>query len=98
MTFAPNNFATMRINRETELRDDHIRARRKQHVADKLDDFVRAVAENQVGRLDAEFLRQFLFQIKRVAVGIKIHARQWPFASRRARAATGRADFRSTRA
>ena len=46
----------------------------EQRVADKLDDFIRAVAENQIGRLDAEFRREFLFQVKRIAVGIKIDA------------------------
>ena len=62
------------INRETELRHHHVVAGHEQRVRDELDDFVRAVAEDEIRRFDAEFGREFLFQVKRVAVGIKIHA------------------------
>jgi hypothetical protein len=56
------------------LRNDHVRARREQRVCDELDDFVRTVSQNQIRRLDTEFYGEFLFEIKRIAVGIKVHA------------------------
>ena len=83
----------MRINREAKLRNDHVHARREQRVADKLDDFVRAVAQNQIRRFDAEFCRQFLFQIKRVAVGIKIQVRRCAFCIAASAAGDGPSGF-----
>ena len=44
-------------------------------MRDKLDDFIRAVAQNQMSRLDAELARKFLFEIKRIAVGVKVDGR-----------------------
>jgi hypothetical protein len=41
-------------------------------VADELDDFVGAVAEDEVRRFDTKFLRQLTFQVERVAVGVKV--------------------------
>ena len=41
-----------------------------------LDDFVGAVAEDQVGRRDAEFGGEFLLQVERVAVRVKIDLRE----------------------
>jgi len=42
--FAPNIFANDGINRETELRDDNIRAGCEQRVCGKLDNFVGTIA------------------------------------------------------
>jgi len=42
------------------LRDDHLGAGRQQRVPDELDDFVRAVAEDEIGGCDAEFGGEFL--------------------------------------
>ena len=77
--FAPNNFGDDGINRKTILRHHHVRdgsgaTATEQRVADEFDDFVRAVAEDEVGRFNAEFGGEFLFEIKCVAVGIQIHA------------------------
>ena len=46
----------------------------QQRVADELDDFIRAVAEDEGRRLHPELGREFLFQIKRVAIGIQMDA------------------------
>ena len=56
------------------MRNDHVRAGRQQRVPDEFNDFVRAVAENQIRRFNAEFRGEFLLEVKRVAVGIQIHA------------------------
>jgi hypothetical protein len=45
----------------------------EQRVPDHFDDFIGAVAEDEVGRRHAEFGGELLFQVKRVAVGVKVH-------------------------
>ena len=45
-------------------------------MAHEFDDLIRAIPEDQVGRFDAQLGREFLLQIKRVAVRIQIHARE----------------------
>ena len=64
------------INREGVLRDDHLRARSHQGVADKLDNFIGAVAEDEVRCLDAQLLSELLLQVKRVAVRIQVQIPQ----------------------
>src|SRR5207244_10584658 len=59
------------INREAILRDHYVHARSHQGVPDKLDDFIRAVAQNEVFRIEGEFLGQLLFQVKRVAIRVE---------------------------
>ena len=53
------------INGKAILRDDHVRGGSgvisgKQCVSGKFDDFVRAGAEDEIGRFDAEFCGQLL--------------------------------------
>ena len=66
------------INRKAVLRHDDFRHGRgaiatEQRVPDHFDDFIGAVAEDEVGRRHAEFGGELLFQVKRVAVGVKVH-------------------------
>jgi hypothetical protein len=66
------------INRKAVLRRRRALPRRRactteQRVPDHFDDFIGAVAEDEVGRRHAEFGGQLLFQVKRVAVGVKVH-------------------------
>ena len=70
------NFRDERIDGKTKLRHHHLRAGREQRVADEFDDLVGAVAENQMGRGDAQFFGEFLFESKSVSVGIKVQAGQ----------------------
>lgn len=65
-----------RIHREAILRDHDFGIRIQQCVRDELDDFIRAIAENKIGRLDKKFLRQLALQIEGVAVGIKVRLLQ----------------------
>ena len=64
------------VNREAILRYNHFGARLHQRVSDELDDFIGAVAEDQVVRLDTEFRCQLLLQVKRVAVRIEVQVPQ----------------------
>ena len=61
------------INGKAILRHDDLRAGREQRVPDHFDDFIGAVAEDEVGRRHAEFGGELLFQVKRIAVGVKVH-------------------------
>ena len=64
------------INRKAILGHDHLGAGRDQRVADELDDFVRAVAEDQVGGRHAEFGGELLLQVEGIAIRVEIHLRQ----------------------
>ena len=64
------------IDGKAVLRDDHLGAGRQERVADELDDFIGAVAEDQVGGRHAEFGGELLLQVKGVAVRVKIHLGQ----------------------
>ena len=71
-----------RIYRKAVLRDDDIDSRTHQGVADKLDDLIRAVSEDQVFRSDTDFLRQPLFQVEGVAVRVEMEGLQDPLHGR----------------
>jgi len=64
------------IDRKAILRHDHLGAGRNQRVAEELDDFVRAVAEDQVGRRHAELGGELLLQIERIAIRVEVDLRQ----------------------
>ena len=64
------------IHRETILRDDHLCAGGQKRVADKFEHFIRAVAQDDVGRADAELGGEFLLEVEGIAVRVEIHFRQ----------------------
>jgi len=41
----------------------------------QLYDFIRAVPKNKIAGSDTQFCRKFLFQVKRVAIGVKVQVR-----------------------
>ena len=61
-----------RVNGEAVLRHDYLVAGTKQHVRHELDDLVGAVTEDEVPRLDVQFGRQFILQVKRIAIRVKV--------------------------
>ena len=64
------------IHRKAILGYDYLGAGRNQRVADELDDFVRAVAKNQVGRCHPELGGELLLQVIRIAIRIEVDLRQ----------------------
>ena len=68
----PEQAGDQRINQEAILRHHHVHARPHHGVGEKFQDFVGAVAQDEVGRVHGQFGRQLLFEIKGVAVGVKV--------------------------
>ena len=60
------------INGEAIFGDHHVGARRHQGVAEKFDDIVGTVSENEIRWRNLKVARELLFEIKRVAIGIKM--------------------------
>ena len=58
------------------MRSTECSAGAQERVPDQFQDFIRAVPENEIGRGNLQFFRELLLQVKRVAIGIKIHAGQ----------------------
>src|SRR5688572_10851336 len=64
------------IDREAILGDHHLRFAVEQSVRDKLDDFIRAIAQNEICRLHAELFRQLALEVECVAIRIKMRLLQ----------------------
>ena len=60
------------VDGKTILGDDNIGVGTKQCVGDKLNDFIGAITENDLARINTEFVGHLLPQIKSIPVGVKV--------------------------
>ena len=68
----PQQVRHQRIDQEAILRHHHVHARPQQGVPQKLQDFIGAVPQDEVGGVHRQFGRQFLFEVKGIAIGVKM--------------------------